>query len=142
MADFVIWVTAAEGSFAWKPGTFLNVYERNKEQSLLAAHEGNPLILSIGLLLTEESRWQGTMTDLLYRLQRYVPRVRAAGGLPRGAAALGKDLRRLAPVLRTMGAIVECSRQGGSGRRLVLLRKREMLGDFPSHLSHLPSGEE
>src|SRR5262249_41492160 len=44
MADFAEWVTAAEPSLGWAPGTFLRSYQDNREDANEVALSSSPLV--------------------------------------------------------------------------------------------------
>src|SRR5262249_30875406 len=59
MADFALWVVAAEPALGWKPGTFIAAYEQNR----MAANElalAASLVAQAILKLVERGPWEGT----------------------------------------------------------------------------------
>src|SRR3546814_19337726 len=64
--------------------------------------------------------WRGTATELLPLLgERVSETVRNSREWPRGASALGSQLRRINPVLRRRGVEVAWMKGGADSRRLV-----------------------
>jgi hypothetical protein len=123
MADFALWVTAAEGALGWPPGAFLDAYAGNRGEANELALEASPLA---GVLrgLATAGGWEGTCTDLLARLAETVGEKAArAPSWPQTPRALGGALRRLAPNLRRVGILVEMWREpGGKRQRMVRIR--------------------
>ena len=76
--------------------------------------------------LVHPQPWHGTHTDLLDVLHTMVGPGHSLE-LPRTARALSAELDRLIPSLRSIGVRIERERkrQGGSGQRIITLRKEE-----------------
>jgi len=118
MADFARFGVAVERAVGWSPGTFLATYGANRE----AAHE---LTLEASLVagpIRDFARtmgaWTGTATDLLDTLtQRVGESISRKRDWPKTPTALGGQLRRLAPTLRTIG--VEILFHRGARRRTI-----------------------
>ena len=121
MADFARWVTAAESSLGWAPGTFLGAYERNRDLAHRTAIEGSPF----GEMILElaERGWEGSATELLVELRQRSGDDFSARYLPRTANSLSGKLRRLAPNFLGLGTKIEFIRQGHQGSRHVRLSK-------------------
>jgi hypothetical protein len=125
MADFALWVTAAEATCGWRAGAFLEAYEHNRSAA-------NSLALEASLLVTPlrsiaKAGFHGTATKLLGRFNDTVPDdVRKQRGWPRNARALSGALRRLAPNLRETGIDVAfLGQQGESRERMILVSSRQ-----------------
>jgi hypothetical protein len=126
MADAARWVTAAEPALGWEPGTFLRVYEENRQSAHDVALEASPLAHLLRSLAAKG--FNGTPTDLLERLRGLAEddQLRAKW-FPKNAVALGGALARLAPALRATGIEVTRDREsggksGGKRSRIVSLR--------------------
>jgi len=120
MADFALWVTAAEPTLEWERGSFLRSYTGNREQADELAIEASP----VGRLLIQiaDAGFAGTATELLAALEeRAGERERKSPGWPKSAQSLGGLVRRLAPNLRSLGFDVEFDR--GKKTRLIVLRR-------------------
>jgi hypothetical protein len=109
MADFAIWIVAAEPSFGWEKGTFLTAYADKRAE----AHE---LTLEASVIsgpvrdLADEQGFLGTATELLRLLDERVGddlQVLRRNGWPKDATRLSGALRRIAPNLRAVGVKVE-----------------------------------
>ena len=123
MADFAVWVTAAEPALGWPRETFLKAYVGNRAEAHDVALDESPVASEIRALLAEGAGWTGTAGDLLRALSdRADPKVIRERTWPGTARALAGTLRRLAPNLRAIGIAIEFSREpGGARRRLVTL---------------------
>ena len=69
MADFAVWMVAAEPACPWPNGTFLAAYASHKQDAIEAMLDGNPLGDAVRAL----APWTGTATDLLAELNRLTP---------------------------------------------------------------------
>ena len=114
MADFAKWVTAAEPALGWSSGTLLRLMKRNDEGNKGRVFEATVLPKLLTALLSNQRCWEGTADELLQTLESIAdPNVRIANS----PAALGKELSRLKPLLRSSGIEILDNRQGGSGQR-------------------------
>jgi len=110
MADFAIWVVAAEPALGWDDGTFINAYNANRSAANGLALESSPVVPFIRRLV-ELGSWTGTSTDLLKRLNGLADdRVQRLKSWPKAGNTLSGILRRLAPNLRADGIDVEFPR--------------------------------
>ena len=119
MADFAVWVTAAEPALGWESGRFLRVYAASR-----AVANEIPLETPVADALRRLALpWQGTMTRLLKALCGIADeKTRQLRSWPTSGQALSNALRRLAPNLRHAGIEVSFDhRQPGTGRRIVKL---------------------
>lgn len=119
MADFAVWVTAAEQRLGWEPGSFMRAYIENR----LTASElplETPVVDALRKLALP---WRGTAGALLAAIEPATDRVRHLKGWPASGRTLSNMLRRLTPSLRQVGIDVDFSREGGTGRRIIEIRK-------------------
>lgn len=136
MADFALWVTAAEASLGWSPGTFMRAYQGNRETANDLALDSSPVVRSILQLADRGGPWTGSMGELLSRL-----RVEAAGVdvidklWPRSARALRSVLDRLRPNLRAIGVGITFLPRGRDGR-MVRIETTAAGRSQPSQPSH------
>jgi hypothetical protein len=63
MADFAYWAVAAEASFPWPPGPFLQAFVANRRGLVEASLDGNHL----AGLVQKIGPWEGTSSELLAR---------------------------------------------------------------------------
>ncbi|MBI4968986.1 MAG: ATP-binding protein [Rhodospirillales bacterium] len=112
MADFALWVAAAEksGALGWAEGSFLDAYRLNQEGAVETVIESNPVAGAVRTMVGSEDwqgSWQGTATALIEALGAHVPEaVRRSRVWPTAASIKGK-LRGLQPAMRTFGIIFD-----------------------------------
>ena len=125
MADFAVWVTAAEPDCPWEVGAFMRVYDGNRLDATETALDGDP-VADLARALAPKG-WTGTATDLLKQLTEVAseptPRL-AKWKQPR---QVSDALRRLAPALRQVGVDVLFPPRGAK-RRLILIRTQSASG--------------
>ena len=104
MADFALWVTAAETAFGWEPGTFLATYHGNRESANDVALEASSIARPLLDLLEELGGWHGTAGELLTALEaRVSEQTKRQNSWPKNGRSLSGHLKRLAPNLRAAG---------------------------------------
>ena len=142
MADFALWVAAAEPVMPWGPGAFQRAYAGNRgtanELALEASIIAGPLA---ALLSAQGGRWEGTASELLDALEtaHTDDKTRKRKDWPAGPRRLSGELRRLAPNLRRAGTDVLFDREpGGRRRRLIRLENTCGTPSRPSRPSRTP----
>ncbi len=116
MADFAVWVTAAEPALGVARGQFIAEYNENRAQSDNAALESDPVPLALVEMMKSREEWTGTPIKLLAKLEDTLPRQgrpdndgKTKPQKPKGWPKLPKELtavlRRFAPVLRSVGGV-------------------------------------
>jgi hypothetical protein len=125
MADFAMFVTAAEEALGWSPGQFLATYEANRSSGNEVALEASPIVGPLRALLDTYGSWTGTASALRDALSNRAPDdVVRSRFWPANAWALGNTLNRLAPNLRAVGIDIERTRSSdGARERLLTLRR-------------------
>ena len=125
MADFAVWVTAAEEALGWEPGAFMDAYAGNRTEATELALDNDPVAGALRAILKNQSEWTGTSTQLLVELDSNVAEdVKHSASWPKSPNALANRLKRLAPALREFGIEYEDYRApGGNRRRIKRLRK-------------------
>jgi len=121
MADFARWAEAAGPALGWEPGQFLAAYEQNLKGATESKFENDAVAVAIRDKLFEDfpTGFAGTPTALFTAIMLYAPDAREQRrGWPANAAALGKHLRRIAPMLRTAGINFESAHSGDRMCRL------------------------
>lgn len=121
MADFARWAEAAGPSFGWEQGDFLEAYEKNLKGASDSKFENDAVAVVIRDRLFEDfpDGFCGTPTSLFNTMMQYAPDAREQRrGWPASAAALGKYLRRIAPMLRAAGICFESVHSGERTCRL------------------------
>jgi hypothetical protein len=124
MADFAMFVTAAESALGWPAGQFLETYGANRSAGNEIALEASPVGAALRALMDRQGRWTGTASALRAKLALYTSEdVVRSRFWPSNAWALGNTLNRLAPNLRAIGIEMERARStDGSRERLITLR--------------------
>ena len=123
LADFAVWVTAAEPLLGWSEGAFMDAYVQNQSATNDLALEASPIAAAIQALV-RDGEIEATATDLLQTLQRYAgENAGSQRSWPANGQGLSNALRRLAPNLRKSGIEVSFSRgPNRSRRRLITVR--------------------
>lgn len=115
MAGFARIGIAIEACFG-PPGCFMAAYDANRAISSSIVAESDPLFAAIRAFAATQAPWQGSATELAALLEpRLVPPRRPE------PAALGGQLRRLAPVPRTNGIAIGFTREGKSRDRVITI---------------------
>jgi hypothetical protein len=116
MADWAVWVTAAEPALKWPDGAIIDAYAGSGQSAIESALDGDPLAVALRAI---SRPWLGTAADLLTQL---APASRAPRGWPESPRALSSALRRLAPQLRRIGIHPDLGRrEAHTGRRLIVI---------------------
>ena len=125
MADFAVWVTAAESGLNWKSGTFLRAYRHNRSESNELGFEASPIASHIRALMDSKPRWEGTAKDLLEWIRSELSEVeQRARAMPQTPQAIRNHLKRLAPALRTIQIeLIFGQRKARTGQRLITIEK-------------------
>jgi hypothetical protein len=126
MADFAIWLAAAETSIGWEPGMFDQAYKRNRLGADEAAIESSLIATRVRDFFEDyEGDWVGTASQLLEALNRGFDlderrnRERSKDW-PTKPHVLSGKLRRLAPNLRRLGIEI---RSGTNWERKLIIRR-------------------
>ena len=115
MADFAIWVSAAEPALPWPPGEILRAYERNRADAITIVLDNDPVASAIIKMAEKYCSWRGTATALYTKLTPnggYSSRA----GWPLTVSAFSQRLRRLAAALRHVGVDVTWERESDHKR--------------------------
>jgi hypothetical protein len=123
MADFATWIVACEPTLDWPRGTFLEAYERNRDEANSLSVEASV----IGTLIQEiaaQGEWIGTATELLKELSDLGEEdAQKQWGWPKNGRAVSGQLKRIAPNLRAEGVIVNWLPRTSGGRQIQILRR-------------------
>lgn len=97
MADFALWVTAAEKALPWTPGAFIQAYGENRKEAVSVSLNTDAVASSICAFMESKTKWEGTATELLEHLKPLVPEDTLKDkAWPKTAKAFGRKLRRSA----------------------------------------------
>lgn len=118
MADFALWVTAAEAGLGWAEGTILAACRRLQSAQVVESFESDPVASLVPRVIAVGGgqAWRGSASSLLELLRHLSP---SRPELPRACNALTAHLRRVAPVLRACGYGVRFERSAAA-REVVL----------------------
>jgi len=124
MADFALWVSAAEPAFGWKEGSFMAAYTGNRADANDTALEASPIVTPLRALLEHKDTWEGTPTELLAALEEHASeKVKEGRSWPRSPRALSSALNRIAPNLRASGIAIERDRRH-HGRKITITHEK------------------
>ena len=117
MADFATWMTACEGAY-WPAGTFMAAFDKAQESATEDVLEGSQLWQALRVFLEKSRNFNGTASELLNLLNAGRQEERSSKNWPSTGAVLGKELTRLAPLMRKRGYVAERTRtsRGNSWR--------------------------
>ncbi len=128
MADFCMWVTAAEPGLGWTPGTFMETYRADRAGAVERTIEGDALASAVVKLVERVNLpWEGSATELLAELDLEIKeQVRALKTWPKLPAQLSSRLRRAAPSLRQIGIEIEQGDRASTRdrKRLIVIHRR------------------
>lgn len=130
MSDFACWGAAIAEVMGYGQDVFFKQYSKSVDSKWKDTAEENTLVQKIeALLASHNGEWIGSATTLL---EVITPETGYTKDLPKTARALSSDLMRIAPVLRNIGIDVSRShkREGGTGRKLLILRSMETRHDL------------
>ena len=119
MADFYRWAIAATDGLPWDAKLFMQAYKNNIGEAKQTALESEPLADLILSLCESESQWSGTATKLLEKLQSLAT---DKSILPKNAASLSSQLKRIKPALTAYNIDVEFDRS--SNARTIKIAKQ------------------
>lgn len=132
MADFAVWVIAAERALGWQDGSFLAAYTRNRASAHELALESASIVPPLLRLPVD---WSGTAGELLEQLLTLAgEKVVKREDWPANPRTLSGQLRRLAPDLRSIGVEVTFGARSGQRRPISIIRSEEP-GPRPSSAS-------
>ena len=122
MADFARFGVAVERAAGWPPGAFLATYGANREAAHDLTLEASLVAGPLRAFAETIGAWTGTATDLLDILARRAGEaISRKREWPKTPTALGGEVRRLAPTLRTIGVEVLFNR--GARHRTITLQR-------------------
>lgn len=100
MADFALWITAAEKALGWDKGEFMKIYTGNREEAIDQGLESDPFASSVILLLKVEREFIGNSSQLLGAAGRFIDdNTRKSKAWPKPQGVRNR-LRRLNPAFK------------------------------------------
>ena len=118
MVDAAKWLIAAEPATGLPEGSLLNALETSQEEIIKETMERNSLAVALNKLLEKQSVFDGTIGELLSRIEQDKPRYDSH--FPTTASYLSKELNRIKPALKVAGIIVEFGPKKKHGKTLKL----------------------
>jgi putative DNA primase/helicase len=117
MADFAQWAVATESGLGFEQGSTLAAYVANRKDLSQESFEADPVAGAIAKLATSKGGLDCKVAELLTMLTEAVSdNVSSSRSWPRSSTALGARIRRIAPLLRSQGFLIDW---GHSGNRYV-----------------------
>ncbi len=132
MADFAIWVTAAESALGWNHGSFMEAYDNNQHHAVENGLEASPVGSTLLSLMDSNHQWEGSPTQLLNELTLMAGNLAKSKAWPQSPKGLKNILKRLAPSLRRMGIEIA---NGRSGDRFYRITRITETPQQPSYVS-------
>jgi hypothetical protein len=122
MADFALWVSAAESALGLASGQFFAAYQGNRESVNDLAIESSPISKPL-MELVNANDFEGTATELLNDLATIADQKTCnSKSWPKTPRSLSSALKRLAPNLRAIGVEVETGHRGrGNQKRSTII---------------------
>lgn len=125
MADFARWIVAAEPSLGWPEGTFMAAYSANRRSANTLALEASPIVRALRHVCVRDG-FKGTSSELLRKLHKRADSQDVAQkAWPKDAWALSKQLRGIAPNLRSAGLDVRFGEKtpGSGSKRIIAITR-------------------
>jgi len=142
MADFAVWVSAAEETLPWRPGAFVEAYAGNRADADGLALDADPVAVVVRDLMATREEWSGTATELYATLADLVDEdVRRSRAWPSAPNSLSNRMKRIAPSLREAGIEYGDERSPGGSRTRRKSLKRTADRDRPGRPDR-PAGED
>lgn len=119
MADFEIWAECGVRAMGFPPMSFVNAYNQAKYREVEDVARDTLLITAIQGLMAGRKLWEGTTSDLLSDLERFVtPAQLKSKGFPTDTRRLGRELRILEPTLNEIGIKIDELKDGKRTKRI------------------------
>jgi len=108
MADFALWVQAAEPALPWDTGDFMAVYNENRENIIRDSVESNIVASAIMTWMNGRGEWTGTAAGLLDLLDDHVDeKILKHKTWPNDVRQIGRQLRVISSFMRKVGIEIE-----------------------------------
>lgn len=107
MADFALWMTAAEKSLNWPENYFMKIYLDNRANAIDQGYERNPLATAIFHVMRCRKEIKGTTTEVLNKIKLCVQAEDNHVGSWPAPNQLKGQLRRIATLLRERNIEIE-----------------------------------
>lgn len=132
LADWMVWVTAAEGYLGWDDGDFMQAVVDNQREAHESTMAEDPFVAALLMLLEEAGgNWKGTYEDLSTAftnkpaIHAVVTHSDAWSGWGLNPRKVGKKWRYIATPLKAIGIEVVISRDTKTNTTVVELKRLE-----------------
>ena len=140
MADFAVWVAAAEEALPWGPGGFIEAYAGNRAEADENALDNDPVAVAVRDLMVNCDEWSGTTTELYAAIAELVNEdVRRSRAWPSAPNSLNNRMKRIAPSLREAGIEYVDERTPGGSRTRKKSLKKTAARSCPGRPNHPPT---
>ena len=113
MADFAIWVTAAEPALPWPSGSFIAAYTGNRQEAVELSLESDVVAAAVRAHMADKEDWSGKPSELYEALKSHVAEAtQKSKAWPKAAHVLTGRLKRAATFLRKVGIIIDFGKSG------------------------------
>lgn len=100
MADFALWITAAEKALEWQPGEFMSTYNSNRDKAIDQGLESDPFATAVMELVKRNEEWIGNASQLLSEAARFTDERTVRSNAWPTARSVRNRLRRINPALK------------------------------------------
>ena len=140
MADFAVWIRAAEPALPWATGSFMAAYTGNQQEAVELSLDADVVAVALRAHMADRDAWTGTPTELYEILENQVPEnTRKSKVWPKAVHILSNRLRRAATFLRKVGIDVDF---GKSGKRKITITRKDSQNSVQSDRSdHSPEDQ-
>lgn len=142
MADFAKWVTGAEDALGWETHTFIKAFRGNYDETVYEAIDTDSVASFLMRAVAEHGEFTGSTQELLAYMNRSMGLMEASQlkDWPKDYNQLAGRLRRIEPLLRRVGIVIE--RKPGSRARTLRIGLRDSADQDPSATRENTSGAE
>jgi energy-coupling factor transporter ATP-binding protein EcfA2 len=130
MADFELWINAAEISLTWPIGKFQQIYHENRNDAkmvgLSQSRVGEAMIKFAEYLVSKNlNTWTGTMTELTEQLADRYPQFSDQHKylVSKDPRALSRELNKVVPNLRSIGINYDSDRSRTRRDKIISIEK-------------------
>lgn len=141
MLDFARLGTSIEKCLALSEGKFIQIYRENYKNVKRLILDSNITVTLLMKFMNDKPEWLGTATELydhLNKLTNYLNQKR----FPKSPIGLSNTLERLGKNLLTEGIDIDRRREGGTGRKLILIKNLGFSSSQSSQSSQLDTEQQ
>lgn len=127
MADYAEFVTGVECYFGWELGSTIRLIEENRLESETIVLENciYAEFLLQRLLHGSQTKWSGTATELLDKMDEGLKDEKKSRQLPQSPSSLSASLRRFSGAFASAGLLIDCDGKtsGPNSKRFISIEK-------------------